>query len=106
MIADLIIPVSLVLVPLFLLVKFFRKKGEEDVKEIVFNEIQRVSGSITAYELGDNLQIPDSLIYKAADELVREHRIGKTVTRGVVQNRPIRRVCYHPVIGVSTRTTL
>lgn len=64
-------------------------------KESVFKFVSASKEPLKASVIGDSLSLPDGLVYRLADELVKEKRIGVMVTQDLVQGRRIRIVQYH-----------
>ena len=64
-------------------------------KEAVFKLVSASKEPLKASQIGDSLNILDASVYRVADELVGEKRIGVMITQDFVQGRRIRIVQYH-----------
>ena len=64
-------------------------------KEAVFKFVSASKEPLKAHQIGDSLNILDASVYRVADELVNEKRIGVMITQDFVQGRRIRIVQYH-----------
>jgi len=79
---------------LFFAARFMKNKMQSE-KESVFKCVANSKEPLKASQIGDSTGIPDGSVYRFADELVSEKRIGVMVTQDFVQGRRIRIVQYH-----------
>lgn len=73
------------------------KTGMRTEKEAVFKFVSASKEPLKAHQIGDSLGILDAAVYRHADELVSEKRIGVMITQDFVQGRRVRIVHYHSI---------
>lgn len=86
-----------VAVAVFIGVRVLKNKMRAQ-KEAVFTCVANSKEPLKGGQIGDALGIPDGSVYRFADELVDEKRIGVMVTQDFVQGRRVRIVQYHSII--------
>lgn len=73
------------------------KKKMQAEKEAVYEVISGSKEPLKAHQIADSLGVLDAWVYRYADELVKEKRIGVMITQDFVQGRRIRIVQYHAI---------
>lgn len=79
---------------LFFAARFMINKMQSE-KELVLTCVTGSKEPLKASQIGDSTGIPDGSVYRFADELVKEKRIGVMVTQDFIQGRRIRIIQYH-----------